>query len=40
MNSTGRRNLTKKLTGAAFLFFLVKGIVWLLAGTAVTLAAR
>jgi len=38
--SLPRRNLSKKITTLAFLFFLIKGILWLVAGAAVTLAAR
>lgn len=32
--------LARKLTVAAFIFFLAKGILWLAAGTGLVLAAR
>lgn len=35
-----KTRLARKVTVAAFIFFLAKGILWLAAGTGLVLAAR
>ena len=40
MSKPDKSTLARKVTAAAFIFFLAKGIFWLAAGTGLVLAAR